>query len=370
MPAKNANLWNAKIAKNDEFYTQLSDIENELKHYKEHFKWKVVYCNCDDPYESNFFKYFAANFNFLWLKKLIATSYATSPIAHTKLNLLWDKRSYKIEINKVYDANWDWAEDLADVEQLLREWKWENRLTPLKWDWDFRSEECIELLKQADIVVTNPPFSLFREYITQLIKYEKDFLIVGNMNWITYKEVFPLIKNNKLWTWYKHFGGGMNMIFPKNLFDSKKVKKYTLDSDWNYIVNIMWVIWYTNLDISKRHEKLILYKKYSEEEYPQYENYNAINVDKVSDIPFDYDWVMWVPITFLDKYNPEQFELLGRDGDLDLSVTYDFFIPPSEDLCEKYKKASNTWRVQNAYLVNNGMAKTCYKRLFIRRKKS
>lgn len=192
-----SNLRKAKIAQDDEFYTQLSDIENELKHYKQYFKWKIIYCNCDDPYESNFFKYFAMNFNFLWLKKLIATSYATSPIAHSKLNLLWNRSSYKIEINKVYDANGDWAEDLADVEQLLREWKWENKLTPLKWDWDFRSKESIELLKQADIVVTNPPFSLFREYITQLEKYHKKYIIIGNKNAAAYKCVFPTIREEK-----------------------------------------------------------------------------------------------------------------------------------------------------------------------------
>ena len=227
----NSNLHKAKDLKNDEFYTQLWDIENELKHYKEHLKWKVVYCNCDDPYESNFFKYFAMNFNFLWLKKLICTSYATSPIAHSKLNLLWEKKSYKIEINKVYDANGDWAEDLADVEQLLREWKWENKLTPLKWDWDFRSKECVELLKQADIVCTNPPFSLFREYISQLIEYNKSFIIIWNMNAITHKDVFPFIKSNKVWTWFKHFWGGMDMIMPKTVFDETKLKKFYINDN-------------------------------------------------------------------------------------------------------------------------------------------
>ena len=312
-----SDLKKAKQTKNDEFYTQISDIENELKHYKEHFKWKTVFCNCDDPYESNFFKYFAANFNFLWLKKLIATWYSTSPIAFTQLPLFEIKwlenekpRAYKIEINEVYDANKDWAVNLADVEYLLKTWKWKNKLTLLKWDWDFRSKESIELLKQADIVVTNPPFSLFREYIAQLMEYNKKFVIIGNMNAITYKEVFPLIKENKIWTWFKHFWGWMNMIFPKNLFNSEKVKKYTIDDNWNYIVNIMWVIWYTNLDITKRHENLILYKNYNEKNYPKYDNYKAIEVSTTASIPCDYDGVMWVPITFLDKYCPEQFEIL------------------------------------------------------------
>lgn len=345
----NSNLHKAKDLKNDEFYTQLWDIENELKHYKEHFKWKVVYCNCDDPYESNFFKYFAMNFNFLWLKKLICTSYATSPIAHSKLNLLWEKKSYKIEINKVYDANGDWAEDLADVEQLLREWKWENKLTPLKWDWDFRSKECVELLKQADIVCTNPPFSLFREYISQLIEYNKSFIIIWNMNAITHKDVFPFIKSNKVWTWFKHFWGGMDMIMPKTVFDETKLKKFYINDKWEIIQNIMWVIWYTNLDISKRHENLILYKQYSEEEFPKYDNYDAINVNKVVDIPMNYDWIIWVPITFIDSYNPEQFEILW------CSYSYG-------DIWEPRHKKWDSFNVSVDW-------KNVYKRLFIRRKK-
>lgn len=319
--AGNSNLRKANKNKNDEFYTQLADIEIEMKHYRKHFRDKVVFCNCDDPYESNFFKYFAMNFNFLGLKKLIASCYMGSPVVGQQFEQLSlfdilpskentpQKFPYKIEITEVIDANGDGAIDLTDVEYLLRNKK--NSLSLLKGDGDFRSPECVELLKQADIVVTNPPFSLFREYIAQLIEYEKKFLILGNMNSITYREVFPLLRDNKIWTGYKSFGGGMNMIMPKEIFDKDKIKKYIVDDDGNIIVNIMGVIWFTNLDIPKRHEELELYKKYTSEEYPCYENYNAINVDKVSDIPEDYNGEMGVPITFLDKYNPDQFEIIG-----------------------------------------------------------
>ncbi|MBQ3013845.1 MAG: adenine-specific methyltransferase EcoRI family protein [Clostridia bacterium] len=319
--AGNSNLRKANKNKNDEFYTQLADIEIEMKHYRKHFRNKVVFCNCDDPYESNFFKYFAMNFNFLGLKKLIATCYMGSPVVGQQFEQLSlfdilpnkentpQKFPYKIEITEVIDANGDGAIDLTDVEYLLRNKK--NSLSLLEGDGDFRSEECIEILKQADIIVTNPPFSLFREYIAQLIEYERKFLILGNMNSITYREVFPLLRDNKIWTGYKSFGGGMNMIMPKEIFDKDKIKKYIVDDDGNIIVNIMGVIWFTNLEIPKRHEELELYKKYSPEEYPHYENYNAINVDKVSDIPENYDGEMGVPITFLDKYNPDQFEIIG-----------------------------------------------------------
>ena len=290
----------------------MPDIENELKHYKDFFKNKVVFCNCDDPFESNFFKYFAMNFNYLGLKKLICTCYAGSPIAQTEFNDLPlfhkdEKLPYMIEITEVPDLNGDGATDLSDIELLLKSDN--NVLTALDGDGDFRSEESVELLKEADVVVTNPPFSLFREYIALLMKYNKKFLILGNMNAITYKEVFPLIKNNKIWTGYKHFGGGMNMIMPKSIFDSNKIKKYEEDEHGEIIVNIMGVIWYTNIDTEKRHEELILYRKYSAESYPKYDNYNAIEVSKVVDIPEDYDGFMGVPITFVDSYNPDQFEI-------------------------------------------------------------
>lgn len=337
--AKNANLRKAKDAKNDEFYTQLTDVSKELMHYKQYFKDKVVFCNCDDPTWSAFWKYFHLNFDELGLKKLISTHYdRTEP-------------TYKMEYIGGNDN---------DIEVGVK--------TLLEGNGDFRNAECIELLKEADIVVTNPPFSLFREYVAQLMEYGKKFVIIGNMNAITYKEFFPLLKDNKIWTGNKHFSGGMDMVYPKDKFDVTKVKKYKVDDAGNYIINIMGCIWYTNLDIAKRHEELILWKHYTSEEYPTFGNYNAIYVDRVDKIPCDYYGVMGVPITFLDKYNPEQFEIVGRDGDLDLSVTYDFFTPPSEEKRITYKKANNTWRVQNAYLEQCGKANVVYKRLFIRRK--
>lgn len=323
----NKNLTQAKKAKNDEFYTQLTDIEKELSHYTKHFKGKVVLCNCDDPFESNFFRYFVQNFNRLGLKKLITTSYTGSPIAYRQLNMFdyvdgvapdGRKRAYKAEVTVVHGKTATSGYNMDDIANLFV--TGENKLELLEGDGDFRSQECLDILDEADIVVSNPPFSHFREYIATLIERKKQFLIIGNMNAITYKEVFPLIKDNRVWTGYKMFGGGMNMIMPKTLFDPSKVKKYVVNGRGEIIVNIMGVIWYTNLDIKKRHEELILVKQYHghEDEYPHYDNYDAINVDKVVDIPCDYDGVMGVPITFLDKYNPEQFEIIqfrkGNDG--------------------------------------------------------
>ena len=294
MGTKNNNLARAKAAKNDEFYTQLSDIENELRHYKQHFTGKTVICNCDDPYESNFFKYFAMNFNELGIKKLISTSYATSKIAFNQLqfdgrdiDIITKKKPYKIELERVEDINGDGAIDLEDVELMLK--KEPPRV--LDGDGDFRSEEYVELLKQADIVVSNPPFSLFREYIGQLMEYNKKFLVIGNSNALTYKEIFPLIKSNIVWLGYNH------------------VKEF-MQPDGN-IKTFGNIQWFTNLDIEKRHEDLVLYKNYNESEYPKYDNYAAINANKVADIPCDYTGTVGVPITFLDKYNPEQFEILG-----------------------------------------------------------
>lgn len=313
--ATNKNLHEANRAKQDEFYTQLVDIENELKHYKEHFRNKVVFCNCDDPYESNFFKYFAINFNHLGLKKLIATCYDNSPVAYTQMNFFGENKSfanknhhpYKIEITKVEDCNNDGAFDLSDVDYLLK--NKQNTMTLLKGDGDFRSEECVELLKQADIVVTNPPFSLFREYIAQLIQYDKKFLIIGNQNAITYKDIFPLISQNKIWMGYNN---GQQTFQVPNSFD----RKNTFVKDGAKYAKFGNICWFTNIDTAKRKQNLILYKRYIPEEFPKYDNYNAINVNKVSDIPYDYDGVMGVPITFLDKYNPEQFEIVAfRKGD-------------------------------------------------------
>ncbi len=373
--ADNKKLGNAKKEKNDEFYTQLSDIENEMKHYKDYFKGKTVFCNCDDPYESNFFKYFAMNFNYLGLKKLIATCYVSSPVMYTQLSLFDDmeqtfsrpvdpnKKPYKVEITEVKDLTGNGAIDLEDIKILLKNEK--NVCTILKGDGDFMSDECIELLKEADIVVTNPPFSLFKEYIAQLMEYKKKFIILGNQNAVTYKEFFPLFSNNLVWYGVSVHSGGLDFQIPD---DYPTYSKNVFVKDGHHYINLAGIRWFTNLDHPQRHEKLILWKQYTPEEYPKFGNYNAINVKKTSEIPCDYDGIMGVPITFLDKYNPDQFEIVGRDGDLDLSVTYDFYTPPSKELYDKYRKANNTWRVQNAYLVENGEAKTSYKRLFIRRK--
>ncbi len=309
----NKNLHSARTAKTDEFYTQLVDIEKELKHYKEQFRGKVVYCNCDDPFESNFFKYFAANFNALKLKKLITTSYVKSPIVGGQL-LLFEmeglkpsgKEPFKIEIKEVPDTNNDGAINIDDVEYLLKHDK--NTATPLRGNGDFRSDECIKLLKQADIVVTNPPFSLFREYVAQLMDYKKKFLILGDQNAITYKETFSYIKDNKLWLGYDN--GGTKWFQVPMDYDIPTESRKKIVNGVKYF-SMGRILWFTNLDTIKRHENLVLYKKYTAEEFPKYDNYDVINVDKVSDIPMNYKGVMGVPITFVDKYNPKQFEILG-----------------------------------------------------------
>ena len=292
---KNENLHSAKKGKNDEFYTQLSDIEKELKHYKDHFKGKIVYCNCDDPRVSNFFHYFSYNFDKLGLKKLIGTCYKNQ-----NMELFSQHISEKaIYLEYTGDKNENNVPDPSEIE-----------VKHLKGDGDFRSKECIELLKQADIVVTNPPFSLFREYVAQLIEYDKKFVIIGSMNAITYKDVFKLIKENKLWLG-NGFANG-NAFFKIPLENKRDFADGVFDKKTG-LVKFRNVAWFTNLDIAKRHEDLILYKKYTAEEYPKYDNYDAINVDKTKDIPMDYAGCMGVPITFLDKYNPEQFEIIGID---------------------------------------------------------
>lgn len=311
----NSNLRRAAKQKNDEFYTLLPDIETELKHYKDQFKGKVVYCNCDDPFESNFFKYFAANFKVLGLKRLIATSYKPSPIANTQLGLFGDDKTLvsqkgrpkvnanKFIINDVGDLDGDGAFDLQDVAEQLKANK-NNEWAPMEGEGDFRSPESIELLKQADIVVTNPPFSLFREYVAQLFQYDKKFLIIGTNNAIHYKEIFPLIQENQLWLGYNN--GPKKYLVPED-FESKSI----VIIDGKRYMPMGNTSWFTNLDTTKRHEKLTLYKKYSPDEYPKYDNYDAIEVRKVAEIPLDYKGEMGVPDTFLDKYNPEQFELIG-----------------------------------------------------------
>lgn len=321
--SNNKNLHKASKAKKDEFYTQIVDIEKELKHYKDQFKGKVVYCNCDDPFESNFFKYFASNFNSLGLKKLIATSYAKSPIVGGQLPLFEieglkksknKQKTFKIEITEVPDINSDGAINIIDIELLLRNDA--NASTPLKGDGDFRSKECIELLKQADIVVTNPPFSLFREYVAQLVEYDKKFLILGDQNAITYKETFKLIKENKLWLGYDN--GGTKWFQVPMDYDIPTESRKKIINGIKYF-SMGRIVWFTNLDTIKRHTEITLYKKYNTEEHLSYTNYKAINVDRVSDIPMDYDGVMGVPITFLDKYNPNQFEIIGQTHSGDTS---------------------------------------------------
>ena len=328
MPNKssNKNLHKAGLAKKDEFYTQLVDIENELKHYKDQFRGKVVYCNCDDPYESNFFKYFASNFNALGLKKIITTSYSGSPIVGGQLPLFQvagskGKQPFKIEIKEVPDADKDGAINLDDVKYLLEHDK--NTATPLKDHGDFRSEECIGLLKQADIVVTNPPFSLFREYVAQLMEYKKKFLILGQQGAIIYKEFSPLVKENKVWLGYDN--GGTKWFQVPMDYDIPTESRKKIVNGVKYF-SMGSVNWYTNLYVSKRHNEFTLYKKYSPKEYPKYDNYNAINVNRFIDIPKDYNGVMGVPITFLDKHNPDQFEIIGLDrytgknGDKDFTI--------------------------------------------------
>jgi hypothetical protein len=309
-------LVRANRAKLDEFYTQLADIEAELRHYREQFRGKVVLCNCDDPYESNFFKYFAMNFRHLGLKKLIATSYSGSPITGEQLTLLDvvgipkntpKKPAYRVEITEVHDANNDGAVDLSDIELLLKNER--NVVSLLAEGGDFRSAECIALLEEADIVVTNPPFSLFRKYVGQLVEHDKKFLILGSQNAITYSEIFNLIKEDRLWLGY-HNGGEKWFRVPDSYNHTTDKSKIRVEDGVRYLA-MKNMAWFTNLDTPKRHDVMTLYKRYTPEECPRYDNYDAIEVGRYMDIPSDFTGAMGVPITFLDKYNPEQFEILG-----------------------------------------------------------
>lgn len=328
----NKLLNTAKTAKKDEFYTQLSDIENELRHYRPHFKGKTVLCNCDDPRVSNFFKYFALNFEILGLKRLIATCYKNNEPD------LFSMNSCEQAVYIIYDGdkNGNRVPDPSEMEVL-----------PLKGDGDFRSAECIELLKQADIVCTNPPFSLFREYVAQLMQNDKKFIIIGNQNALHYSEIFPLIKDDKIWLGYGFKGGATHFI-------SKYEDVATAGDHKEGMIRVSGVIWLTNLEIQKRHETLILFKTYNTSDYPKYDNYDAINVDRTQDIPVDYYGAMGVPDTFLDKYNPEQFEIVGLGcGDLAKQIGV---------------KKNYRGRTDVAYTVNG--KHTCpYSRIIIRRKK-
>ena len=361
--AKNKNLNNAARAKKDEFYTQIVDIENELRHYQKFFAGKTVLCNCDDPYESDFFKYFTIYFNQLGLKKLIATCYAGSPIVQTELdffgtpneNLNFDKKksAIRFDVSEVRDWNGDGATDLLDVKLLLETNK--NCVTYLEGDGDFRSRECIAALKEADVVVTNPPFSLFREYVAQLIDYDKKFLIIGNKNAVTYKEIFPLIMQNKMWVGYTPMSREVYFKVPQGYIDegleAGKDRSIVLHNG-KYMARSQ-AIWFTNLDVRKRHENILLYMRYTPEDYPRYDNYDAIEVSKTAEIPKDYFGVMGVPITFLDKYNPDQFEILGHTSSSDLS--------PAVELLRTDPKNRNRG-------IINGQQK--YDRILIRRKEN
>jgi|SRR6185437_659661 len=339
----NSNLTNAKRAKNDEFYTQYADIQKEIEAYVEYdphaFRGKVVYCNCDDPYESNFFRYFVLNFNKLGLKRLITTSYKPSPVANTQLGLFGDDKTVakskgrpkvtanKFIINEVKDVDGDGELNLKDIAQQLKANK-NNEWAPLEGDGDFRSDECIELLKQSDIVVTNPPFSLFREYVKQLFDYKKKFVIIGSKGAIIYKEIFPYIKANKMWVGTTSFNKDMLFIAPANVDLSKKPKTAIRKVDGvTYLRSPS--VWFTNLDHGRRHQPLPLmtmrenlkYSKHKEikgkKTYGKYSNYDAIEVPYSDAIPSDYDGVMGVPVSFLNSYNPEQFEILGSNRGVD-----------------------------------------------------
>ena len=345
--SQNTNLTLAKANKKDEFYTQLSDIERELKHYKKHFKDKVVLCNCDDPRVSNFFHFFSYNFEKLGLKKLIATCYKNQDSDLFSQNN--SERAIYLEYTGDKNGN-----NVPDAEEI--------GIKHLQGDGDFRSKECIELLKQADIVVTNPPFSLFREYVSQLVEYDKKFVIIGHQNAITYKEIFKLIKENKIWLGFGFTGGAGHFI-------NTQYENYATATDKKEgMIRVSGVHWFTNLDINKRHEDLILYKNYTPEEYPKYENFDAINVNITKDIPVDYSGAMGVPITLLDKYNPEQFEIIGlgiSNSGLEVGVQ------PYKPEHKKYRKEIQKRGAVDGdlYMMKNGIVEVPYARILIRNKK-
>ena len=382
----NSNLHDSSRNKQDEFYTTLQLIEDELRHYRQHFTGKRVLCNCDDPWESNFFKFFAMNFNALGLKSLTATCYAASPFAQMELDLFGAsveaecltpsspspqrpgiktvrtsrtsremisappghraKQAYKIVITEVKDENGDGRVDLSDVEWLVRNRK--NVLTKLNGDGDFRSPECVALLDEADIVVTNPPFSLFREYMAMLMAHDKRFLVIGNMNAVTYREIFPLIRDDKIWLGNR--SGHFWFKVPSHY--EAKGTDFKIDDTgqkWRRMGNICW---FTNLDLPKRHEEMVLFRHYSPEEFPMYDNYNAIEVPKTADIPCDWTGAMGVPITFMAQYNPDQFEIIGATES------------------EGVGFSAGLWRKESAAAQPTIAGVRRYKRIFIRRRKS
>lgn len=337
--AKNTDLNKANRAKKDEFYTQITDIEKEMRYYKEHFRNKTIFCNCDDPESSNFWRYFHLNFYELGLKKLISTHYEE------------EKASYRMDI-----VSTDNGEQCGIPEYVK---------TPLKQNGDFRNPECIEILKEADIVITNPPFSLFREYIAQLFEYKKKFIILGNINAIKYKEVFPYLQRNEVWLGASIHSGDREFRVPDSY--PLEASSYRVDENGNKYIRVKGVRWITNLDYPQRHEDLILYKNYNPEEYPKFANYDAINVDKTNEIPCDYTGIMGVPITFIDKYNPDQFEIIGVGiAKLGLSIG----IKPYTEEHKKYRKEVQHCGAVDGdlYLIENGIVKVPYARILIRRK--
>ena len=337
MKARNKTLAKAKTNRKDEFYTQITDIEREMKHYKDYFKDKTIFCNCDDPEYSNFWKYFQLNFYNLGLKKLVATHYEI------------DKPSYKMEI-----ISNDEEKNQLVIPDYVK--------TTLKQNGDFRSPECIEILKEADIIITNPPFSLFREFVAQLIEYDKKFIIIGNQNAIHYKEIFPLIQNNKMWL---GFGFKGNVGFFESPYEDYAKSSQHKEG----LIRVSGVMWFTNIDVSKRHEKMILYKTYNPEEYPKYENYDAIEVGKTVEIPCDYYGNMGVPDTFLQYYNPEQFEIVGYGrGDF-----IDEIGNVPKDFLEDYKRNGGRGHITSGmktlcYYDNEKKPRFPYSRIIIRRK--
>ncbi len=394
----NKNLTNAKRTKNDEFYTQYSDIQKEIEAYLEYnpnvFRGKLVYCNCDDPFESNFFRYFVLNFNKLGLKQLITTSYKPSPVANTQLELFGNNKNEKKSkgrpkitankfiINEVKDIDGDGEFNLKDVAQQLKANK-NNEWTPLEGDGDFRSEESIDLLKQSDIVVTNPPFSLFREYIKQLVKYDKKFLIIGNLNAITYKEVFPLLKENKVWLGnnYKVNAGAMFFEIPANIANLEQVREIKTNESGKkvYVTRVQGVRWFTNLDHGRRHQPLPLMTKAevikfsTKKPFEKYDNYDAIEVALVKNIPSDYEGMMGVPVSIMDKYDPEQFRILGTSDNGLVDDKFKKTPGLTKEFVEDYYKAGGTGAYKEgnptAGYYENHVAKMAYKRIFIKHKK-
>ena len=345
--SSNRNLQRAKKNKKDEFYTRLEDIENELRHYKDHFKNKTVLCNCDDPRVSNFFHYFSHQFELLGLKKLIAICYKNQDMD------LFSQNTSEKAIYLVYDGDKN-NNKVPDIEEI--------GVNHLKGNGDFRSDECIELLKESDIVVTNPPFSLFRKYVKQLIDYKKDFLIIGHQNAITFREIFKLIIKNKIWLGYGFRGGAAHFI-------NTQYEDYASASDHKEgMIRVSGVTWFTNLDIKKRHQDLILYKKYSKEDYQTYENFDAINVNKTKEIPMDFKGKMGVPVTFLNKFNPDQFEIIG----LGISNSgIEMGVAPYKPEHKKYRKEIQKRGAVDGdlYMINNGEVKVPYARIIIKNKR-